>query len=148
LRCVHSASERSVKYGLLMHARVAASTPDYPFSDSFLTAFSEVRVAPVRGATVPALLESNGRRQRKGAAMEDKIKGRMKEAAGSIAGDEDLKAEGRALQRKAAAEQDAAQRERTRRAEAKAKEAERERDEQELKDKGLLGNVGDTLPKL
>src|SRR5215203_7116057 len=31
----HSASERSVGYGLLMHARVAASTPDYPFSDSF-----------------------------------------------------------------------------------------------------------------
>src|ERR671917_1158288 len=33
----HSASERSLKYGLLMHARVAASTPDYPFSDSFLS---------------------------------------------------------------------------------------------------------------
>ena len=32
----------SVKYGLLMHARVAVSTPDYPFSDSFLTEFYEV----------------------------------------------------------------------------------------------------------
>ena len=78
--------------------------------------------------------------------MEDKMKGKMKEAAGAIAGDEDLKAEGQALQRKAAAEQEAEQRARTRQAEAK--EAERERDEQELKDKGLLGNVGDTLPKL
>ena len=29
-----------------------------------------------------------------------------------------------------------------------AKRAERERDKQGLKDKGLLGNVGDTLPKL
>jgi uncharacterized protein YjbJ (UPF0337 family) len=67
-------------------------------------------------------------------------------AAGAITGDEDLKAEGRAHLRKAAAEQEAAQKERTRRAEAK--QAERHRDEQELKDKGLLGNVGDTLPKL
>jgi uncharacterized protein YjbJ (UPF0337 family) len=80
--------------------------------------------------------------------MEDKMKGKMKEAAGAIAGDEDLKAEGQALQRKAAAEQEAEQRARTRQAEAEAKEAERERDEQELKDKGLLGNVGNTLPKL
>src|SRR5215203_176898 len=37
----HSASERSVGYGLLMHARVAASTPDYPFSDSFEAEYSE-----------------------------------------------------------------------------------------------------------
>jgi uncharacterized protein YjbJ (UPF0337 family) len=80
--------------------------------------------------------------------MEDKVKGRMKEAAGAIAGDEDLKAEGRALQRKAAAEQEAEQRERTRRAEAEAKKAERQRDERERKGKGLLGDVGDTLPKL
>jgi uncharacterized protein YjbJ (UPF0337 family) len=62
--------------------------------------------------------------------MEDKMKGRMKEAAGAITGDEDLKAEGQALQRKGA---------------AKAKQAERQREEQELKDKGLLGNVGDNL---
>ncbi len=54
---------------------------------------------------------------------------------------EDLKAEGRAQQRKAAAEKEAEQREKTR-------QAEKERDKQELKDKGLLGNVGDTLPKL
>lgn len=80
--------------------------------------------------------------------MEDKIKGRMKEAAGAFTGDEDLKTEGRALQRKAAAEQEAQQKERTRRAEVEARQAERQRNKQELKDKGLLGNVGDTLPKL
>jgi uncharacterized protein YjbJ (UPF0337 family) len=67
-------------------------------------------------------------------------------AAGAITGDEDLKAEGRPHQRKAAAEQEAAQKERTRRAEAE--QAERQRNKQELKDKGLLGNVGDTLPNL
>lgn len=76
------------------------------------------------------------------------MKGRMKEAAGAITGDEDLKAEGRALQRKAAAKQEAEQKERTRRAEVEARQAERQRNKQELKDKGLLGNVGDTLPKL
>ena len=65
-----------------------------------------------------------------------------------MGGDEELKAEGQALQRKAAAEKEAAQRERTRLAEAEAKKAERHRDQQKLKDKGLLGNVGDTLPKL
>ena len=80
--------------------------------------------------------------------MKDKMKGKLKEAAGAITGDEELKAEGQALQRKAAAEQEAAQRERTRLAEAEAKKAERQRDEQELKDKDLLGNVSDTLPKL
>jgi hypothetical protein len=52
-------------------------------------------------------------------------------------------AEGRAQQRKGAVRQAAAQKERTRRAEAR--QAERERDRQERKDKGLLGNVGDTL---
>jgi hypothetical protein len=36
----------------------------------------------------------------------------------------------------------------TRQAKAEAEHAERRRDKQELKDKGLLGNVGDTLPKL
>ena len=80
--------------------------------------------------------------------MEDKMKGRLKEAAGALTGDEAMKAEGRALQRKAEAEKEAEQRERTRLAEAEAKKAERHRDEQELKDKGLLGNVSDTLPKL
>ena len=80
--------------------------------------------------------------------MSEGFKGRMKEAAGAITGDEDLKAEGRALQRKAEAEKEAEQREKTRQAQAAAKQAEKERGEQELKDKGLLGSVGDTLPKL
>jgi hypothetical protein len=37
----HSALVRSVRYVLLMHARVAASIPDYPFSDSFMAKFAE-----------------------------------------------------------------------------------------------------------
>jgi uncharacterized protein YjbJ (UPF0337 family) len=78
----------------------------------------------------------------------DKAEGKMKEAYGAIAGDEAIKEEGRALQRKAEAEKEAEQREKTRQAKAAAKQAEKERDKQELKDKGLLGNVGDTLPKL
>src|SRR5215212_10844082 len=44
-RYAHSASERSVRYGFLMclmHARVATQIPDYPFSDSFMTEFSQV----------------------------------------------------------------------------------------------------------
>jgi uncharacterized protein YjbJ (UPF0337 family) len=80
--------------------------------------------------------------------MEDKAKGKMKEAAGAITGDEDLKAEGQALQRKAAAREEAAQKARTRQAQQEAKEAEMERDRQERKDKGLLGDVGDTLSGL
>jgi uncharacterized protein YjbJ (UPF0337 family) len=78
----------------------------------------------------------------------DKAEGKMKEAYGAIVGDEAIKEEGRALQKKAEAENEAAQREKTRQAKAAAKQAEKERDKQELKDKGLLGNVGDTLPKL
>ena len=80
--------------------------------------------------------------------MEDKAKGKIKEAYGAITGDEAKKAEGQALQRKAKAEEETEQREKTRQAEAEAEHAERQRDKQELKDKGLLGNVGDTLPKL
>ena len=78
----------------------------------------------------------------------DKAEGKAKEAYGALIGDEAMKAEGRALQRKAEAEKEAEQREKTRQAEAEAKQAEKERDKQELKDKGLLDNVGDTLPKL
>jgi uncharacterized protein YjbJ (UPF0337 family) len=77
--------------------------------------------------------------------MEEKAKGKMKEAAGAFTGDEDKKAEGRAQQRKGAAKEDATQKERTRQEKAEAKQAEKERDRQERKDKGLLGNVGDTL---
>jgi uncharacterized protein YjbJ (UPF0337 family) len=78
----------------------------------------------------------------------DKAEGKMKEAYGALIGDEAKKEEGRALQRKAQAEAEAEQRERTRQAEAQAKEAERVHDEQEIRDKGLLGNLGDTIPKL
>ncbi len=42
--------------------------------------------------------------------MDEKIKGRIKEAAGAITGDEDMKAEGRAEQRKAEAAEEAAKR--------------------------------------
>ena len=78
----------------------------------------------------------------------DKAKGKAKEAAGAITGDEDKKAEGQAEQRKAEAQEQAAQKEQTRRAEKEAKEAERaekERDREERKDKGLLGGVSDSL---
>jgi uncharacterized protein YjbJ (UPF0337 family) len=80
--------------------------------------------------------------------MEDKVKGRMKEAAGAITGDEEKKAEVQALQRKTAAREQAAQKARTRQAQQEAKEAKMERDRQERKDKGLLGDVGDTLSGL
>ena len=75
----------------------------------------------------------------------DKAKGKAKEAAGAITGDEDKKAEGQAEQRKAEAQEQAAQKEQTRRAEKEAKEAEKERDREERKDKGLLGGVSDSL---
>ena len=47
----------------------------------------------------------------------DKAAGRAKEAYGALTGDEALKAEGRAEQKKADAEAEAVQREKTRRAE-------------------------------
>ena len=78
--------------------------------------------------------------------MEEKDKGRMKEAAGALTGDEDKKAEGQAQQRKGAAGEEAAQKAKTKQTQKEAREAERERDRQQRKDKGgLLGNVGDTL---
>ena len=78
--------------------------------------------------------------------MDDKAKGRMKEAAGAFTGDEEKKAEGRAQQRKGKAKEQATQKERTRQAQEEARQAEKERDRQERKDKGLLGGVTDTLP--
>jgi uncharacterized protein YjbJ (UPF0337 family) len=77
--------------------------------------------------------------------MEDKTKGKMKEAAGAITSDEEKKAEGRAQQRKGEAKEQATQKARTKRAQEEAKQAEKERDRQERKDKGLLGGVTDTL---
>jgi uncharacterized protein YjbJ (UPF0337 family) len=78
----------------------------------------------------------------------DKAKGKAKEAFGAITGDEELKAEGRTQQRKAAAEAEARQREKTRLAEAEARQAEMERDKQRLKDKGPLGGVADAAEEL
>jgi uncharacterized protein YjbJ (UPF0337 family) len=78
----------------------------------------------------------------------DKAKGKAKEAFGAITGDEALKAEGRAEQRKADAEAEASQREKTRRAQEEARRAEIERDRQRLKDKGPLGGVADATEEL
>ena len=77
--------------------------------------------------------------------MTDKFKGKMKEAYGAMSDDEKKKAEGQAQQRASGAAEVAAQTEKTRQEHAKAKKAENERDKQERKDKGLLGNVGDSL---
>src|SRR5215203_2722548 len=77
-----------------------------------------------------------------GVTMEEKAKGRMKEAAGAVTGDEAKKAEGRAQQRKGAAGEEAAHKAKTKQTEKEAREAERERDRQQRKDKGgLLGNL-------
>jgi uncharacterized protein YjbJ (UPF0337 family) len=53
--------------------------------------------------------------------MEEKAKGRIKEAAGAVTGDEDKKAEGQAQQRKGAAGEEAAQK-------AKTKQSQRSRE--------------------
>ena len=79
--------------------------------------------------------------------MEDKAKGKMKEAYGAITGDEEKKAEGRAQQRKGEAEEEAKQKAKTRQAQEEARQAEKERDRQEREDKGLLGGVTDTLSR-
>jgi uncharacterized protein YjbJ (UPF0337 family) len=90
-------------------------------------------------------IKSNGQTTKEAEKMTDKAKGKMKEAAGAITGDESKKAEGQAQQRASAAAEEAAQKERTRQEQAKAKEAERERDKQERKGKGPLGGLTDTL---
>jgi uncharacterized protein YjbJ (UPF0337 family) len=77
--------------------------------------------------------------------VDDKAAGKAKEAWGALTGDEAKKEEGRAQQRKADAEEEAAQRERTNQAKKDARAAERERNKQEVKEKGLLGGVADTL---
>ena len=77
--------------------------------------------------------------------MDDKSKGKAKEAYGALSGDEAKKEEGRAQQRKADAEKEATQKERTSRAKDEARQAERKRNKQEVKDKGLLGGVSDSL---
>jgi uncharacterized protein YjbJ (UPF0337 family) len=77
--------------------------------------------------------------------VEDRMKGKAKEAWGALSGDEAKKEEGRAQQRKANAEEEAVQKERTSRAKKEARQAERERDRQKVRDEGLLGGVTDAL---
>ena len=77
--------------------------------------------------------------------MDDKVKGKAKEAFGALTGDEGKKEEGRAQQRKAAAQEEAAQKEKTSQAKEEARQAERKRDRQKQKDEGLLGGVTDSL---
>jgi uncharacterized protein YjbJ (UPF0337 family) len=78
----------------------------------------------------------------------DKAVGKAKEAYGALTGDEAIKAEGSAEQKKAEAEAEARQRKKTRRAEAQARQAEKERDRQRLKDKGPLGGIADATEDL
>jgi uncharacterized protein YjbJ (UPF0337 family) len=77
--------------------------------------------------------------------MDDKAKGKAKEAFGALTGDESMKEEGRAQQRKADAQQETEQRARTRQAKKEARQAERDRDREKFKDEGLLGGVADSL---
>ena len=112
---------------------------------------TDARRGEGRGVTAPAfscVQRYEKRPEKVEEVAVEKAEGRIKEAYGALTGDEAKKEEGRALQRKAQAQAEAEQRERTRQAQAQAKEAEKVRDEQELREKGLLGNLGDTLPKL
>ncbi|MBA3950299.1 MAG: CsbD family protein [Rubrobacter sp.] len=77
--------------------------------------------------------------------MDDKAKGKAKEAYGALTGDEAKKEEGRAQQRKAAAEEEATQKKKTSQAKGEARQAERERDREKVRDEGLLGGVTDSL---
>ena len=77
--------------------------------------------------------------------MDEKAAGKAKEAWGALTGDEARTEEGRAQQRKADAQEQAAQKERTSQAKKEARQAERERDRQKVKDEGLLGGVTDSL---
>jgi len=80
--------------------------------------------------------------------VDDKAKGKAREAWGALTGDEARKEEGRAQQRKADAQEEATQKERTSQAKKEARQAERERDRQKQKDKGLLGGVTDVTDSL
>jgi uncharacterized protein YjbJ (UPF0337 family) len=58
--------------------------------------------------TIPVSHKGNGLRERS-VVVADKAKGKAKEAAGAVTGDEDQKAEGQAEQKKAEAEEKAEQ---------------------------------------
>ncbi len=77
--------------------------------------------------------------------MSDNAKGKAKEAWGALTGDESMKDEGRAQQRKGDAQKEATQRVRTSQAKKDARQAERDRDREKVKDEGLLGGVTDSL---
>ena len=77
--------------------------------------------------------------------MDEKAAGKAKEAWGALTGDEAKKEEGQAQQRKAEAQEEAAQSERINQAKRDARQAERERDREKIKEKGLLGGVTDSL---
>jgi uncharacterized protein YjbJ (UPF0337 family) len=77
--------------------------------------------------------------------LEDRTKGKAKEAWGALTGDEAMKEEGRAQQQKADAEEETSQRQRTSEAKKEARQAERKRDREKVKDEGLLGGVTDSL---
>jgi uncharacterized protein YjbJ (UPF0337 family) len=77
--------------------------------------------------------------------VDEKAAGKAKEAWGALTGDEAKKEEGRAQQRKAEAQEEAEKAERTSQAKKEARQAERERNRQEVKEKGLLGGVTDSL---
>ncbi len=76
----------------------------------------------------------------------DKAKGKMKEAAGAMTNDEDKRTEGKAQQRKGSAEAEMTKKEKAKQTEEEARQTEKDLDRQRRKDKGLLGNVKDTLP--
>jgi len=85
---------------------------------------------------------NDGRATVRRPTMGEKAKGRMKEAAGALTGDESKKAEGQAQQRKASAKEEREQHKRTQSEQNKADRAEKARDKQRRKDKGgLLGNL-------
>ena len=80
--------------------------------------------------------------------MDDKAKGKAKEALGALTGDEAKKEEGRAQQRKAAAEEEAIQQQRTRQTKEEARQAERKLDREKANDKALLGGMSDVTDPL
>ncbi len=77
--------------------------------------------------------------------MDDKAKGKAKEAYGALTDNEAKKEEGQAQQRKASAEEEATQKEKAGQAKSEAREAEKKRDREKRKDEGLLGGVTDSL---
>ena len=80
--------------------------------------------------------------------MSEKPKGEAKQAYGALIGEEAKKEEGRALRRKAEAQEEPEQREKTAQAKAEAKQAEKERDKRRLKGEGVLGGPTYNLTKL